>query len=138
MVTVQQLTDKMNKIGRHKCLEFTSNAEKVISAKVRLLGDNWIKCPCEPDNAQRYCVSDLCLKEIHEQGTCHCGCWKDKSSYSDQSLETDNRFSPNGTLICPVCGKDTGYPIVTGEVVTAPKTCPHCGKVVVVPLMFNV
>lgn len=40
--------------------------------------------------------------------------------------------APNGTTLqCPHCHRDTGYPLITGEVLYADKCCPFCGKVVV-------
>jgi len=39
---------------------------------------------------------------------------------------------PNGTTLqCPHCHRDTGYPLITNEVLYADKRCPFCGKVVV-------
>ena len=39
--------------------------------------------------------------------------------------------SVGGNIICPKCHHDTGYPMVTCEVVYADKHCPFCGSVVV-------
>ena len=40
--------------------------------------------------------------------------------------------SPNGnTIQCPHCHRDTGFPIITSEVLYADKRCPFCGEVVV-------
>ena len=40
--------------------------------------------------------------------------------------------SPNGnTIQCPHCHRDTGFPLIAGEVLYADKRCPFCGEVVV-------
>ena len=39
---------------------------------------------------------------------------------------------PNGnTIQCPNCNRDTGFPLITNEVLYADKRCPFCGEVVV-------
>ena len=62
---------------------------------------------------------------------------KDYTDLLGEGLETlwDEAIfqpTPNGnTLQCPHCHRDTGYPLITGEVLFADKRCPFCGKVVV-------
>ena len=48
--------------------------ERVLKAKER--GGLGIRCPCDPKNPERYCVSELCMKDIQEKGTCHCCAYK--------------------------------------------------------------
>jgi ferredoxin-thioredoxin reductase catalytic subunit len=35
-------------------------------------------CPCDKDNDARYCISDLCKKDIQEKGQCLCGLYSTK------------------------------------------------------------
>lgn len=33
-------------------------------------------CPCAPDDKDRGCISAKCLREIKEQGHCHCNAYR--------------------------------------------------------------
>lgn len=33
------------------------------------------KCPCDPMNTDRGCIGKQCMKELIEQGVCHCNCF---------------------------------------------------------------
>lgn len=55
-------------------------------------------------------------------------------NYSDENKPNEIISYPKsvaGNIICPNCHHDTGYPLVTCEVVYADKRCPFCGNVVV-------
>ena len=54
--------------------ESLPNFDKIVKAKERLGFD--VKCPCDPSNEERYCISPLCLSDIKEKGTCHCRMWR--------------------------------------------------------------
>lgn len=62
------------KIANFHNINLTENAQKVLNAK-NLLGIG-IYCPCQSDNKSAYCGSPKCLKEIRENGVCHCGIFK--------------------------------------------------------------
>jgi hypothetical protein len=59
------------KIANHHNLKLTENSQKILNAK-NLLGIG-IYCPCQSDDKSAYCGSPKCLKEIKENGVCHCG-----------------------------------------------------------------
>lgn len=46
--------------------------DKIANARIRM-GLNWNQCPCGGEG--RGCISELCHKEIAEQGHCHCNCY---------------------------------------------------------------
>lgn len=51
--------------------------DKIANARLRM-GLNWNQCPCGGE--ERGCISDLCHKEIAEQGHCHCNCYLRKEN----------------------------------------------------------
>ena len=69
---------KLQKIAERNGLKTTELLDSIATAKKGLLGDKWIYCPCDPDNKKRYCGSKLCLSEIKEHSTCHCGLFRRK------------------------------------------------------------
>lgn len=62
------------KIANHHNLKLTENSQRVLNAK-NLLGIG-IYCPCQSTDKTAYCGSRKCLKEIKENGICHCGLFK--------------------------------------------------------------
>lgn len=48
------------------------NFDKIANARIKLRLD-WNQCPCGGEG--RGCISELCQKEIEEQGHCHCNCY---------------------------------------------------------------
>lgn len=59
------------KIANFHNLNLSENAQKILNAK-NLLGIG-IYCPCQSEDKSAYCGSPKCLKEIKENGVCHCG-----------------------------------------------------------------
>ena len=55
---------------------------------------------------------------------------QDFSKFLQQNDSTPPTTNGN-TLQCPHCHKDTGIPLITGEVLYADKRCPFCGEIVV-------
>lgn len=58
----------------------------------------------------------------------------------EENLDAMDHVSPstNGkTIQCPHCHRDTGFPIITSEVLYADKRCPFCGEVVVYAHMIT-
>lgn len=49
------------------------------------------KCPCDPISQDRGCIGKQCMKELIEQGTCHCNCFK-RSWLNRQELEAIFKF----------------------------------------------
>lgn len=57
----------------------TENAEKIAKAKNMMFGEaEWSRCPCDGNNSERYCLSELCRTDIERDGICHCRCYKKK------------------------------------------------------------
>ena len=54
----------------------TENIEKIARAKNMMFGlEEWQRCPCEGNNPNRYCGSELCHSDIERDGICHCRCF---------------------------------------------------------------
>ena len=54
----------------------TANIEKIARAKTMMFGEGeWQRCPCDGNNAARYCISELCRSDIENNGICHCSCY---------------------------------------------------------------
>ena len=69
--------EKMRKICAEKGFTETDNVEKIARAKEMMFGTSeWYRCPCDGQNAHRYCISELCAKDIEVKGICHCSCYK--------------------------------------------------------------
>lgn len=58
-------------------VQVTDNVTKVARARVRM-GLDISECPCAKDDKDRGCISSKCLREIKEQGICHCNCFRRK------------------------------------------------------------
>ncbi|MBO5442698.1 MAG: hypothetical protein J6A33_02790 [Alphaproteobacteria bacterium] len=57
----------------------TKNVEKIAKAKTMMFGDaEWQRCPCDGQNPERYCISELCRSDIERDGICHCNCYTKK------------------------------------------------------------
>lgn len=58
-------------------VDTTENLPKVARARERM-GLDIDVCPCSANDLDRGCISTKCLKEIKEDGICHCGCFRKK------------------------------------------------------------
>lgn len=55
----------------------TENARKI--ARARVLTDCPLNlCICDRTDPERGCISPKCMKEIEEEGMCHCKCFRKK------------------------------------------------------------
>lgn len=69
--------EKMRAVCAEKGFHETENIEKIARAKEMMFGTTeWYRCPCDGQNADRYCISDLCVRDIQTKGVCHCNCYK--------------------------------------------------------------
>jgi endogenous inhibitor of DNA gyrase (YacG/DUF329 family) len=60
------------------------NKDKILRAKKMLFkGGNMRRCPCDANNPNRYCGSDLCLSDIIYKGHCHCNLFHAKKTLQD-------------------------------------------------------
>lgn len=78
MKNKEDILNQMLKICQKRNNLPTDKISNIANAKYMLLKENWIYCPCDPDNKNRYCGSKLCQNDINEYGICHCGCFKRK------------------------------------------------------------
>ena len=52
------------------------NLDKIVNAKMLMFGryrQDGKKCPCDANNAERFCGSPRCIADIVNDGHCHCG-----------------------------------------------------------------
>ena len=73
------ILEKMLKSCEEAGYEPTANIEKIARAKTMMFGEQeWYRCPCDGNNADRSCISDLCRQDIEDKGVCHCNCYTKK------------------------------------------------------------
>ena len=54
----------------------TKNVQTIANAKQMMFGESeWHRCPCDGQNPERYCISELCRSDIERDGECHCHCY---------------------------------------------------------------
>lgn len=71
------ILEKMINNCKQAGFEATENLEKIARAKNMMFGDKeWYRCPCDGQNSNRYCISELCRNDIERDGICHCRCYK--------------------------------------------------------------
>ena len=59
-----------------KTEKIQKNVQKIANAKKMMFGEEeWHRCPCDGQNADRYCISELCRSDIERDGECHCHCY---------------------------------------------------------------
>lgn len=74
-----EIIKKLEKIASTRNLVLTDKADRIVKAKAMLFEkDKWIYCPCASEDKTRYCGSSACLKQIQEDGVCHCGLFRRK------------------------------------------------------------
>lgn len=72
-MTELEILDKMEKIA--DALDFGLNENAIKIAKVKSRMDNWRRCPCCPNDENKYCGSMQCEKDVLENGHCCCNCY---------------------------------------------------------------
>lgn len=71
------ILEKMMENCRSAGFEATENIEKIARAKNMMFGETeWHRCPCDGNNSNRFCISELCRSDIERDGICHCRCYK--------------------------------------------------------------
>ena len=74
------ILEKMLENCRNAGYEPTENIEKIARAKNMMFGEEeWIRCPCDGKNDNRFCISELCRSDIERDGICHCRCYRKAS-----------------------------------------------------------
>lgn len=77
----EQVAEMINEMTIRAALagvEPTENIEKIAKARVRMHMDISV-CPCSAKDTDRGCISSKCLREINEEGLCHCCCFRRKN-----------------------------------------------------------
>lgn len=69
------MEDLMRKLAEENGVDCTEYLPKIAKVRERLGIDITI-CPCARDDKDRGCVSAKCLREIIEEGHCHCNAYK--------------------------------------------------------------
>ena len=69
------IEEQMRELAKLHNVEPTENLPKIAKARgIMIIGIE--VCPCSPEDKERGCISDKCLKEIMENGICHCRCYR--------------------------------------------------------------
>jgi ferredoxin-thioredoxin reductase catalytic subunit len=69
------MEEQMRELAKLNNVEPTENLPKI--AKARGIMKIGIEvCPCSPEDKERGCISAKCLKEILEDGVCHCRAYR--------------------------------------------------------------
>jgi len=76
-MTLDEYEQLLRKISKDNGLELTENAYRIARFRERtqLPMD---KCPCSPNDSERFCISEKCMDDIIKLGKCHCQCFKRK------------------------------------------------------------
>lgn len=78
-MSTSEIKEKMEKLAKLNGFTLSDNVDKIINAKVRFFGENeWQRCPCDRDNNERFCCSQLCQTDVRVNGECHCRLFEKK------------------------------------------------------------
>ena len=74
---IEIMYNNIKKIAKEYDVEMTENARKI--ARARVLTDCPLNlCICDRNDPERGCISAKCMKEIKEEGICHCKAFRKK------------------------------------------------------------
>lgn len=76
---IKAMEEAMLALADHYDVVATENLPKIAKARVRMKLDI-TECPCASKDKDRGCISAKCLREIRENGICHCTAFKRKDS----------------------------------------------------------
>lgn len=74
-MNADDILNELKLIAEENGYELTENAEKIAKFRART-GLDLGKCVCDPKNPYKGCISNLCRKEIEEDGVCGCRCFR--------------------------------------------------------------
>ena len=74
-MTQEEYEQIIAKMAHEYGVELTENAPKIAKFRARA-GITMNKCPCSPNDEERYCISEKCMAEIMTEGHCHCNCYR--------------------------------------------------------------
>lgn len=63
---------RMEYLAKYYNYKKSEHFNKIVNVRIKMNLD-WNQCPCGGEG--RGCISELCHKEIKEQGHCHCNCY---------------------------------------------------------------
>lgn len=72
-MTEEEMILEMNRRAHEAGVIPNANLPKIARARIRMKLDI-STCPCDP-KSDRGCISARCLREIKENGICHCSCY---------------------------------------------------------------
>lgn len=71
------IEEEMRKRAEERGVECTEYLPKIAKAREKMkIGID--VCPCKANDKTKFCISENCLKEIMEKGTCHCNAYRRK------------------------------------------------------------
>lgn len=83
-MSVEQILANMKESCEKEGFYATKNIEKIARAKNMMFGlAEWQRCPCDGNNPDRYCGSELCRSDVKNFGICHCNCYSLKPEDSE-------------------------------------------------------
>ena len=77
-IEIEKIKSMMIGQAERRNLKTTKNFEKIANAKYICFSShdkNPLMCPCDANNEERFCISERCMKDIEQNGVCHCGCY---------------------------------------------------------------
>ena len=79
-ITKQEVLCKLSKLAETNGFELSDKSEVIVNAKLRMFNEEWWRCPCDGENKERFCCSQLCQSDVRSQGQCHCGLFRNKEN----------------------------------------------------------
>lgn len=74
-MTEEEMIEQMLLRAQEAGVRPNANLPKIAAARIRMGLDITI-CPCAAKDPDRGCISAKCLREIKEEGVCHCHCYE--------------------------------------------------------------
>ena len=71
-MNAEEILENIIKVADKLNFGVGTNALKIAKLKSRM--DDWKCCPCDKNNPDRFCGSDLCRKDTIRDGWCQCHC----------------------------------------------------------------
>lgn len=71
------MIEKMKKLAKQHGVQTTEFMPKIVKAR-EFMGIGIDICPCAAEDMDRGCISAKCLREIKEDGECHCRAFRRK------------------------------------------------------------
>ena len=69
------IEEQMRELAKLHNVEPTENLPKIAKAR-KIMNIGIDVCPCATEDKDRACISPKCLKEIQENGICHCRAYR--------------------------------------------------------------